>query len=664
MILRTRLALIAALALCAGSARGSDRWVALGPLGGTVDVVAAAGSEPQTVYAASNVGGVFASADGGATWHPANAGLSDLRVLCLGVSPADPRTVYAGTQSGGFKTTDGGASWTPLSGGFPSARINAIAIEPASPNTLYATGTAGTLVKSADAGATWAAIGGADIAAAQPKALAVDPAHASNVYLATLQGGIYRSTNAGASWTQSNSGLTSLGGVPITAVNALAVDPTAPSRVYAGTSSDGVYVSTDSGASWTVANDGIGVLTLVTGLAVASDGTAFLCKQGGLLARPPGSPAWLTASPGATYINSLAIGSGAVPPLYLGYGKVPFESGGFIRWDGGVSFPQSYLPLLVVAAIAGDPVEPGRALVATTSGLFEYRPSGGAPGPWNPPFVGGAGSLLTADLPAISIFFDPRTSGTVYFGGVGKVSRSTDGGDSVSTPAPTVGDPSANPPAVVRCFLAQPATAQGVLAGTSKGLFLTADGSAWTAGSTDLAARQVFALASDPSSSSTLWAGTDDGVYRSTDAGAHWSKAGSGVGGVVHAVLAATGGSGRVLAGADAGLFSSSDGGTTWVPAAGVGATVNALVQDPATGDVFAGSLEGVFESSDGGATWSAASEGLANPKVFCLGLLGDGTFLAGTNGGSVFEQIRLAARELVSRAGAHPVPRALPSRP
>jgi photosystem II stability/assembly factor-like uncharacterized protein len=648
------------LLLRPAAARAGSSWVPIGPDGGEVDVVAAAPSDPGVVYAASNLGGVFLSEDAGATWRPVNGGLSDLRVQCLAVSPADPNTAYAGTQTGGFKTTDAGTTWTPLGGGFPAARASSIAIDPVNPNVLYAAGTSGTLVKSADGGATWSAIGGTTFAASEPRVLAIDPVHTANLYLGTQQSGMYRSTNAGVTWTQSNSGLTDVLGNAVTAINALAVDPTTPARVFAGTFNAGVFLSSDAGADWVAANDGIAIIALVTGIAVGSDGTVYLGQQGGLYIQPPGVPVWLTDFPGASYVNSLSIGVGAVPPLYIGYGKAPFEAGGFIRWDGGSSFPQAHLPLLVIAAIAADPGQPGRALVATTAGVFEYLP-GASSGPWNPPFAGGGSSNSTV-LPAIAVFFDPRTAGTVYFGAAANVYKSTDGG--FTTTASPVGDPSAFPLAIVRCFVAQSGTAQGVLAGTSTGLFQTADGSTWTAGSPDLASRQIFALASDPTSASTLWAGTDDGVYGSSDAGAHWSKAGTGVGGTVHAVLVAAGGAGRLLAGADAGLFSSLDGGATWAPAAGVAATVNALVQDPTTGALFAGSLVGVFESSDGGASWSAASEGLSNPNVFCLGLLGDGTFLAGTNGGSVFEQIRTADRGSVSRASEGPSTRALPPRP
>jgi hypothetical protein len=100
------------------------------------------------------------------------------------------------------------------------------------------------------------------------------------------------------------------------------------------------------------------------------------------------------------------------------------------------------------------------------------------------------------------------------------------------------------------------------------------------------------------------------------------------------------------------------------LPAPGVSVTVNALIEDPATGALYAGTMAGVFGSADGGASWVSAGEGLGNPNIVCLGLLPPGTLLAGSNGSSVFELVRTAAREPVERAGGTPAPRVLPPRP
>ena len=73
------------------------------------------------IYAATS-SGVFKTTDGGASWTPANTGLSGIHVFSLAIDPRTPTTVYAGTFGNKvFKTTDGGEHWLPASAGFGEA---------------------------------------------------------------------------------------------------------------------------------------------------------------------------------------------------------------------------------------------------------------------------------------------------------------------------------------------------------------------------------------------------------------------------------------------------------------------------------------------------------------------------------------------------------------
>lgn len=626
------------------AAEGAASWAALGPPGGEVDFVAAAPSAPATVYASTRVGGVFASDDFGVTWRSANAGLSDLRIRCLAVSPTDPGVVFAGAPAGGFRTSDGGRSWTPLGNGFPATPVDSLAIDPSNASRVYAVGTSGTLVRSTDGGASWAAIGNSAVTSVRPRDIAVDPMHSSTIYLATFDGGVFRSDDGGGSWTAKNSGLIDpLGNLPT--VTAVAVDPTNASRLYVGSSAGLVFRSDDGASSWTEYDDPSFGTQVVT-LAVASDGTAFVALQQGIAVRRPSDPAWAGVPYVSSYIRAASIGSGPLP-LYAAFGNLPFDTGGLARWDGGAAFSVAQLPVLVVAAMASDPQTTSRALVATTTNLFVYQP-GDSAGTWDPPSAQG-GAASPFDFVAIAVYFDPRNAGVAYSQHGTHPLRSTDSG---LTWVDTVGNTG-----LIRAFVAQPGTNQGMFAGTATGLFQSSDGINWSAGSGDLSARQLFSLAADPTAASTLWAGTDDGVYRSDDGGASWSKVSAAPGGVVHAVLVT--GSGAVLAGADSGLFVSADR-STWNAATGASGTMFALAQKGAAGEIAAGGAAGVFVSTDGGATWNAQTTGLTNPDVFALTYLGDGTLLAGTNGGSVFERIETAPRAPVGRPPGPLSPRAV----
>ena len=60
------------------------------------------------VYLGISGGGVFKSADGGATWTPYNAGLVNLNVRSLAFAPGSGHILYAGTSGGVFKIVDNG----------------------------------------------------------------------------------------------------------------------------------------------------------------------------------------------------------------------------------------------------------------------------------------------------------------------------------------------------------------------------------------------------------------------------------------------------------------------------------------------------------------------------------------------------------------------------
>lgn len=64
----------------------------------------------ETLYAGTSKG-LFASADGGQTWHA--AGLGSSRVLALAADPTEAGALYAGTESTIYRTADGGRTWTP-----------------------------------------------------------------------------------------------------------------------------------------------------------------------------------------------------------------------------------------------------------------------------------------------------------------------------------------------------------------------------------------------------------------------------------------------------------------------------------------------------------------------------------------------------------------------
>jgi photosystem II stability/assembly factor-like uncharacterized protein len=109
----------------------------------TPDIVYAGGVRDREGF------GIFKTVDGGRTWRPINAGLTNLHVRALAIDPQIPTTIYLGTEEwpggtrggGVFKSTDGGNTWGVISTGLTDLTVNALAIDPKAPSTIYAATT-------------------------------------------------------------------------------------------------------------------------------------------------------------------------------------------------------------------------------------------------------------------------------------------------------------------------------------------------------------------------------------------------------------------------------------------------------------------------------------------------------------------------------------------
>ncbi|MGH9316921.1 MAG: WD40/YVTN/BNR-like repeat-containing protein [Thermoanaerobaculia bacterium] len=249
-------------------------------------------------YAGTIGAGVFRSNDEGSTWVPVNDGLSSLRVWSLAVAPA-AATVYAGTDEGVFKSTDDVKSWTPVNSGLPNWHIVSLAVDWSNPSILYAaTGRPpnGSLFRTTDGGANWAAVALPDRFDRVFRAVAVDPFFSETVYagfwygyppISRFQiGGLMKSVDGGRSWTDVSPGLGSRSYcAPIWSI---AGDPTAPGHIYASTSSSfaefgGVLITNDFGASWVVRNDSLSSLARVLTVAPTSPSTVYAGTWNGVV---------------------------------------------------------------------------------------------------------------------------------------------------------------------------------------------------------------------------------------------------------------------------------------------------------------------------------------------------------------------------------------------
>jgi len=139
----------------------------------------------NTVYGYNSTTGQLITSTDKVNWQTR----ATLSLRDFDVSPTDPNTLLATTQSGLQRCTDGGATWTPA-GGPP---IGLLAWESA--DRLWGLTTTGDILRSADGGTSWNPAGKL---AGQATAFA---AHEGTLYAAVHERGILRTTDNGATWT-------------------------------------------------------------------------------------------------------------------------------------------------------------------------------------------------------------------------------------------------------------------------------------------------------------------------------------------------------------------------------------------------------------------------------------------------------------------------------
>jgi len=214
---------------------------------------------------------------GGGVWTELGPDNIGGRILDIAWDTQDSNTFYSATASGGlWKTADNGASFQNIWPGQYAQAVGAVAVDPqgriyagvgeGAPSGNNPTHGEKGVYASDDGGQTWQSLGLAN--SFRIGRIRIDPSNSQRVFVAASgpvwesggERGIYRSDDAGLSWQLVLSGLNDT-----TGGSEVFIDPLNPNRVYAvmwdhiraasfrrlGGEGSGVFRSLDGGDTWT-----------------------------------------------------------------------------------------------------------------------------------------------------------------------------------------------------------------------------------------------------------------------------------------------------------------------------------------------------------------------------------------------------------------------------
>jgi photosystem II stability/assembly factor-like uncharacterized protein len=456
---------------------------------------------------------IYVSTNSGTSWTELNAaepqGEPLGRANTLVFDTETPTTMYAGASSTGlWKTTDGGVNWTQIAKndtpGVLTNAINGVAVEAIDAGRVYLATPFGFSV-SEDSGATWTMnnplITGDDLdlgVNTNAQVVAIDPDAPNNVYGGTSSFGVLKSVDAGDTWAEANDGLIA------TNVAALSVAPSAPRALYASMNfrGSGVVKSTDAGATWSRTK----FASAARGLAVhpTDPDTVLLATDSGMFRTTNGgmTTAWTAVNTGLP--ASPTVFTVAFDPVNPQNAYAGLLSGGIYKsTNGGSNWTAKNtgitLPIPLIRSFAFDPDTPTTVYAATNSGIYKSENGGDN---WTPKNVNGAPTGVITGLAV-----DPATPQTVYAAKSTGVYKSEDGGDNWVLSSTGLTEPT------VDGLVVDPDNPQTLYASTSggPGLFRSTNGAGnWATFNTGLTAG-VNALAVDAINGAYLYAATGGG---------------------------------------------------------------------------------------------------------------------------------------------------------
>lgn len=510
--------------------------------------------------------GVLRSTNNGtSSWTAVNLGLTNIQRLATNGS-----TLFALTSTGIFRSTDNGNSWIASNIRLTNTSIIFLDV---SGNTVFAGTSNGSVFRSTDDGVSWTAVSSGLGEGTTVRSFAVS----GSILFAGTSNGIFRSTDNGTSWTAVNSGLRN------TIIHKLAVyGNTIFATTTNGYAPELLYRSIDNGTLWVPLKTDYKIGSSYSAIAVIGN-TILVGGSIGISRSTDNGNTWTIASTGlrSSSVLSLDVSGNSLFASIGGRG----ESRVFRSMDNGNSWTNISLGLEDGYSISGYKIAANGSTIFVT---VDRRFVGVASRVFRS--VNNGASWTAATLPGFvgnTINSFAFKGDTVFAAGAGGLFRSTDNGITWTTL--NIGRASYVYNTVGVAVNNKAVIVSSVQLGISRSID---NGTTWTALNLSFVNAPGYPLIT---TGSTIFVGIDrSGIYRSTDNGASWTAVNTGL----------------------------------------TNRSVNSLLMSGKT--LFAGTDMGVFRSVNNGKTWTAVNKGLTNTYVSSLAVM-DNTLFAGTWGGGVF---------------------------
>jgi ligand-binding sensor domain-containing protein len=219
------------------------------------------------IFAGTNGGGLYHSADGGVSWDmSASYGLADLHINALCQAGQE---LLTGCDSGIFVSLTGGQSWANFSNGLTDLHVHAFTYQG---SNIFA-GTDDGVYLTTNEGFYWVKKTNG-LTNLNTRTLLATPV---SIFAGMKSGGLFRSDNNGDNWIDVSGGLTN------TDVTSLAATE---SMVFAGTA-NGLFRTQDNGSNWVNVSSGLGsskinaLLVLNTSLFAGTDKGVYITADVG-----------------------------------------------------------------------------------------------------------------------------------------------------------------------------------------------------------------------------------------------------------------------------------------------------------------------------------------------------------------------------------------------